>query len=156
MIEVCTNVAKLFIVGHEIGHFVLGHLDDDRGWVPVAPSSGVERLIESQQMEKAADAYGLDLVARFRDVPGIGLAFALVSVFSMFAVMEFVASLYSPGAGALNSPDAATHPDAGTRMQMALEYIADAEDREWFETMWQVSEFVSDFAWHELAIRDAG
>lgn len=156
MIEVCTNVAKLFVVGHEIGHFVLGHLDDDRRWQRVAPSSGVERLIESQQMEKAADAYGLDLVVRFRDVPGIGLAFALTSVFSMFAVMEFVAGLYSPVSDAPNSPDSATHPSAGVRMQMAREYIADAEDREWFEAMRQVSEFVSDFAWRELDTRGAG
>jgi hypothetical protein len=154
MIDICTSVAQFFVLAHELGHFVLGHMDNDQGWLRVASGSSLELMNLSQQMEHAADTYALNVLGRVRNVPAIGIAFALNSLFSMFAVSEFVAGVIARASAHISRSSPLTHPDATVRINIARNYITD--DLELFDVMRQVSSFVSDFAWRELSGQPAG
>ncbi len=66
MTEACINVAQLFVVGHELGHFALGHLGQIATWRSVSVGSALERLTESHQAELAADKYAVQLFSVLR------------------------------------------------------------------------------------------
>lgn len=142
LIMYALGVSKLFVFGHELGHFILGHLDRPTAWCRVTESSSLELLNTSQRDELAADSFGLQLLLRNSKLPSGALAAGLGTILSLFRVCEYAmtALVASDKHDPLEAP---THPDAATRMHMLREQLQPVgETLELFDNFWTVTSIV--------------
>lgn len=105
-------LAEVFVLGHEIGHFLAGHLEDEARLVPDERFPWLEFYAEnsSHQDEFEADGYGFEAMRDHFEpaVPKPILVGALVSTFDTLSLI---------GAGEAS----ATHPSARNRIHNLVE-----------------------------------
>jgi hypothetical protein len=84
------HLAETFVLAHEIGHFMSGHLDDDENYISLASDGSMLLFAESpdHQREFEADEYGFDLLRLSEpDMPPDVLAIVTLAVFQALAAV---------------------------------------------------------------------
>lgn len=60
--EALLDSMEIFIMGHEFGHIIAGHLLDKKVFTHLTPSQRVEEILYSHNSEKEADIHGFTLL----------------------------------------------------------------------------------------------
>jgi hypothetical protein len=108
------DTARIFILGHEYGHLILGHLDDThikvKQLIPGLNNFPVEYFVKQPVQEYAADEKGVELCLEWCKATHGGqyqvVFIAVVLTYHMLRLME----LFSP-----SPPDELTHPLTSSR-----------------------------------------
>ena len=137
-LQAFTQSQLLVVVGHEFGHFFLGHLDDkhlESGQLHVLGDSSdgselanLQIYTKEQGMEFAADAEALEILRQPGDE--VNSAFYLSGILAMCHLDLFEAATSMRSASA---PSSSTHPSAAERrrrLTAVAKRTLHAEDRE--------------------------
>jgi hypothetical protein len=115
------TLAEAFVLGHEIGHFLAGHLEDESRLVAHDRNPRLEFYAENSrhQDEFEADIYGFEVMRDYFEfeVPKSMLLGALVSTFEALSLA---------GAGS----ESASHPSAHDRIRNVADAYFSADTTE--------------------------
>jgi hypothetical protein len=84
------HLAETFVLGHEVGHYLAGHLDDDARFAADAEVPWLEVLAENKRHEDEfeADAYGFEIMRTCSPtMPAEHTHSAIVGAFSMMGLI---------------------------------------------------------------------
>ena len=111
------TLGEAFVLGHEIGHMVSGHLDDPSRFVPDETLPWLEFFAENalHEDEFEADAHGFEAMRDYSE--STSMSVVLGAVVSTFAVLSLI------GAG----EPSRTHPSAMDRIHRLVERHFSAE-----------------------------
>jgi len=109
------DTARIFILGHEYGHFILGHLDDAhvkvKQLIPGLHSLPVAYFVKQPEQEYAADEKGVELCLEWCKATHGGqyqvVFLAVVLTYHLLRLIE----IFTPA----KPPDELTHPGASLR-----------------------------------------
>jgi len=123
----CTSM-ELFVIGHEYGHIIRGHLRDPAASeAVVVDNAEVARIAYSWDQEFAADAYGGALgVTAFIHSYGGGPALGFVGASAFFGCLEIIErcqTLLQTGAITPRSQGTSSHPPSTERRRHILEVL---------------------------------
>jgi hypothetical protein len=124
---------ELFILGHEIGHVALGHLDGDLARHAIAESIDAETVQTNWEQEFEADLVGMHLMIRAmtRD-RGMDVALSFWGAHLFFGCIEIVEHTVSLlGTGKAETWRSHSHPPTAARQERLKEVLlATVEPRE--------------------------
>ena len=113
--ELATTV-ELFIVAHEYGHLILGHLGRDRAISKRQLLNGVEvegfDIAKEEELE--ADRIGLELVREYHRNVGRTVEHTRMAVYSWAGCLQVIEDMWGKGP---------THPPAATRSMRLLQQL---------------------------------
>jgi hypothetical protein len=84
------DLAETFVLAHEIGHFMSGHLDDDENYISIVSDGSMLLFAErpDHRREFEADEYGFELLRRSEpEMPPDVLAIVILAVFQALAIV---------------------------------------------------------------------
>jgi hypothetical protein len=147
------TAAGMFVIAHEYGHIVRGHLAKGRRVAAMVGRRSIEKIPHDWYQELEADAIGIDLVFwAFKELGKANLASVIAGAeffFDCYDIVERSASVIATGT---TKRDATLedHPPAGVRRKYIREnlhdylqrlYPKDFSEAEWQEALRQAAQF---------------
>ena len=153
------RTAEQFVLAHEYGHLIGGHLAIERAAAGSPAMAEVHGIPQDWQQEYEADFLGTLLTAQANASKGFDLALAYAGVdlaFTAIALVERAVALSTTG-DAERRASTDSHPPATSRrhtMRLALESLTDDEKQvEGARGLAEALEQIGDMFWAEIAPR---
>jgi hypothetical protein len=147
------NSFELFIVGHEYGHVLAGHLSNK---IFIRKISGINRnVIETNWKEEyEADSIGVILLLNSLDNSNLGpFCYLGPEIFFIFLDLIDRISSYINGGHELSDPGSSTHPPSVDRKLAVQEYMKNVLKSDNYKAYKVFSDFVNDITntlWNKL------
>ena len=116
---------ELFVLGHEYGHFVCGHLSSGNTKKAMFGAESSDEIITSWQQEFEADTKGLEVTLAVMQKQGFDLAVAFLGADFFFGCVEIVERAISIArSGEIAADLASTHPPTASRREMLRKLLS--------------------------------